>query len=461
MPPPGHGAGAPGPALFTDLYELSMLRSYRDGGLRARATFELYARSLPEGRNYLLACGLPSALAYLEELRFGPGDLAALRGLGLPSPFLDWLGELRFTGDVDAMPEGTPAFAGEPLLVVEAPLPEAQLVETYLINQLHFQTLVASKGARIVTAAQGRPVADFGGRRAHGSEAGLLAARALYLSGMDSTSSVAAGARYGIPVSGTMAHSYVQAHGADLPAFRAFVRTHPETTLLVDTFDTRGGVLAVIELARELGERFRVRAIRLDSDPLAELAREARRLLDGAGLPEVGILASGGLDEHSIAALLEEGAPVDGFGVGTRAVTSDDAPTFDAVYKLVAYDGEGRMKHSPGKETLPGRKQVFRQRLPSGAAARDLIARSDERHAGDPLLVPVMRGGRRLPAGAEPLERARERARSELGRLPAHVRGLGAAEPPYDVAVSEALRSDAARLRRAGAGGGAGKEPGE
>ena len=442
-------AGGSDPALYADLYELTMLQSYRERGLRAPATFELYARTLPGGRNYLLACGLDSALAYLERLRFGPDALASLEGLGFPAPFLDWLGELRFTGDVHAMPEGTPAFAGEPLLVVEAPMAEAQVVETYLINQLHFQTLVASKGARIVTAAAGRPVADFGGRRAHGTEAGLLAARALYIAGMASTSSVAAGARYGIPVTGTMAHSYIQVHGDDLTAFRDFVATHPETTLLVDTFDTLAGVRAVIELARELGGAFRVRAIRLDSEPLAELAVRARRLLDAAGLVSVRIIASGGLDEQGIAELVDAGAPIDAFGVGTHAVTSADAPTFDAVYKLVAYDGEGRIKRSTGKETLPGRKQVFRQRGASGTPARDILARADEHHEGDPLLVPVMRGGRRLAAGGESLQRARERAASEIARLPDRVRGLPAADRPYDVVVSDALRGDAARLGRA------------
>ena len=214
-------------ALFTDLYEFTMLQSYWEHDLHAPATFELFTRTLPEGRNYLLACGLESALTYLERLEFGAEARAALERVGFPAPFLDWLGELRFTGNVWAMPEGTPAFGNEPLLVVEAPMPEAQVVETYLINQVHFQTLVASKGARVVTAAAGRPVADFGGRRAHGTDAGLTAARALYLAGMASTSNVAAGARYGIPVTGTMAHSYVQAHGEDYSAFRDFVTTHP------------------------------------------------------------------------------------------------------------------------------------------------------------------------------------------------------------------------------------------
>ena len=436
-------------ALFTDLYELTMLQSYWQHGMDAPATFELFARTLPEGRNYLLACGLDSALTYLERLAFDADALAAVERLGFPAGFLDWLGDLRFTGDVWAMPEGTLAFANEPLLTVEAPLPEAQIVETYLINQVHFQTLIASKGARVVGAAAGRPVADFGGRRAHGTDAGLLAARALHLAGMASTSNVAAGARYGIPVTGTMAHSYVQAHGDDRAAFRDFVATHPGTTLLVDTFDTLDGVRTVAALAAEIGDAFQVGAIRLDSEPLGELAVESRRILDAAGLDAVRIIASGGLDERGVAALVAAGAPIDAFGVGTRAVTSADAPTFDAVYKLAAYDGEGRIKHSPGKATLPGRKQVFRQRAPSGTASRDILARHDEPHDGDPLLVPVMRSGERLPAGSEPLPRSRERAATEVARLPSRLSALDAAEPPYEVAVSDALRADAARLGRA------------
>ncbi len=447
---PGREAGPAGAdlALFTDLYELAMLQSYWQHGQSARATFEFFSRTLPGGRNHLVACGLDAVLSYLERLSFDATALAALRAVGFPPPFLDWLGGLSFTGDIYAVPEGTVVFQNEPLVVVEAPIAEAQLVETYLINQLHFQTLVASKGARIVRAAAGRPVTDFGARRAHGTDAALGAARALYLAGMAATSNVAAGTKYGIPMAGTMAHSYVQAHGSDLGAFREFVETHPETTLLVDTYDTLSGVRAVIDLAGELGPAFRVRAIRLDSEPLAELSAEARRLLDDARLYTVRIIASGGLDEHSIADLVTAGAPVDAFGVGTRAVTSSDAPVLDAVYKLVAYDGEGRIKHSPGKETLPGRKQVFRQRDPGGGATHDILARWDEPTPGEPLLVPVMRAGRRLPAGREPLERQRARAVRELEGLPARVRALTPADPPYRVVVSEGLRQDAARLGR-------------
>ena len=435
-------------ALFTDLYELTMLQSYLDREMFAPATFDLFARSLPQGRGFLLACGLDDALAYLESLAFGDDALATLERLGrFPAAFLDWLGGLRFRGDVRAVAEGTPVLAGEPLLSVEASLPEAQLAETFLINQLHFQTVVASKGARVVEAAAGRPVVDFGSRRAHGTDAALKAARALYVAGMVGSSNVLAGARYGIPVAGTMAHSYVQAFAGEAEAFRAFVATHPDTVLLVDTYDTHRGVRRVVELAEELGDAFRVRAVRLDSEPLGELAREARRLLDAAGLARVEIFASGGLDEHRIAELLALGAPIDAFGVGTNAVTSADAPSFDAVYKLAAYAGTGRLKLSVEKATLPGSKQVFRLRDGAGRALGDVIARADEALDGEPLLEPVMRGGRRLPAGRRSLDEARARAARELERLPPELRALSPPAVPYPVEVSAALRADEARLR--------------
>ena len=446
--PLGGGLDDPGRALFTDLYQLTMLQAYAEHGLTGRATFELYARTLPEGRNYLLACGLDDVLAYLEGLRFGEEALAALeRGGRFPTSFLDWLAGLRFTGDVYAMPEGTPAFAGEPLLTVEASLPEAQLAETYLLNQLHLQTVIASKGARIVEAAAGRPVVDFGTRRAHGTDAALKAARALYIAGMSATSNVLAADRYGIPPTGTMAHSYVQAHDDEAEAFRSFVDTHPETVLLVDTYDTAEGVRRVARLAAELGDAFRVRAVRLDSEPLGELAFEARAILDAAGLERVEIFASGGLDELRIAELVAAGAPIDAFGVGTRAAASADAPTLDAVYKLAAYAGRGRIKLSAAKETLPGRKQVFRLRDPAGLARGDVIARADERLEGEPLLEQVMRDGERLEAGMRTLEDARERAAAERERLPASLRALEAPEVPYSVEVSAALRAEAEALR--------------
>ena len=441
-----HGLSGVEAALFTDLYELTMLRAYFERGMRGSAVFDLYVRSLPPERNYLLACGLDDALTYLEGLAFSEEALEALAPLEqFPPSLLDELRALRFTGDVYAVAEGTPLFAGEPLLELVAPMPEAQLVETMLLNQLHFQTVVASKGARVVEAAGGRAVSDFGSRRAHGTDAALKAARALHIAGVDSTSNVLAGVRYGIPMAGTMAHSYVQAHAGDLEAFRAFTASYPETVLLVDTYDTLAGVRAVIRLAGELGDGFRVSALRLDSGDLAALARDARQLLDAAGLQRVEIFASGGLDEHAIAALVEGGAPVDGFGVGTRMAVSEDAPSLDAVYKLVEYEGQGRLKRSPAKQTLPGRKQVFRT-FEHGEMVGDVIALHAERLPGEPLLQPVMRGGRRLSAADVTLAQARAHAAAQRERLPARLRALAHADPPYPVEVSAELRAEQERV---------------
>ncbi|MBX6365994.1 MAG: nicotinate phosphoribosyltransferase, partial [Gemmatimonadetes bacterium] len=349
-------------ALLTDLYELTMLQAYWRERMDAEAVFSLHVRKLPPERNYLLACGVEDALRQLAALRFTRPALDYLGTLGLfRDEFLDWLGRLRFTGDVYAVPEGTPVFPPAPLLEVVAPLPEAQLAETLVLNRIHFQTVLASKAARVVRAAAGRPVVDFALRRMPGIDAGVTGARAFYVAGVASTSDVLAGARYGIPVAGTMAHSYVQAHDDELEAFRRFASLYPETTLLVDTYDTLRGVDAVIRLAAELGDAFRVRAIRLDSGDLAELARESRRRLDEAGLTGVRIFASGGLDEYAIAALVRSGAPIDAFGVGTRMGVSSDAPALDGMaYKLTEYAGRGRTKLSTGKFVYPGRKQVWR-----------------------------------------------------------------------------------------------------
>jgi nicotinate phosphoribosyltransferase len=440
------GAGAPFPwvhdgnmALLVDQYELTMLRAYEEAGMTGRAVFSLFVRRLPPGRSYLLACGVDSALGYLERLHFPDdvrGYLAAREEYG-PS-FADRLGGWRFRGDVWAVPEGTPVFQNEPILEVEASLPEAQLVETFLMNQVHLQTLLASKAARVRQAAGDRTVADFGLRRMHGADAGLKSARAFHVAGLDSTSNVLAGRAYGIPVTGTMAHSFVQAHDRELDAFRAFAAVYPETVLLVDTYDTLEGVRNVIRLARELGDGFRVRGVRLDSGDLRDLARRVRAMLDGAGLDRVGIFASGGLDEWSIRELVRGGAPIDGFGVGTGMGVSSDAPSLDIAYKLTEYDGQGRLKLSPGKPILPGRKQVFRVEE-GGTAVRDVVARADEAGHGRPLLVKMMEGGRRLPAGYADLEVARERARDELARLPERILALEDANPPFPVEVSRAL----------------------
>lgn len=434
--------------ILTDLYQLTMCQAYLVEGMTERAVFELLFRRLPQERSFLLTAGLEDALAYLERLTFTADALAYLASLERFSPaFLDWLASFAFTGDVRAVPEGTPVFAGEPVLEVAGPLPEAQLVETFLLNQVHLQTLVASKAARVVAAAQGRAVVDFGLRRAHGTDAGLKAARASYLAGAAGTSNVLAGQVYGIPVSGTMAHSYVEAHASELEAFRSFTVLYPDAVLLVDTYDTLGGVRAVVRLAKELGSDFRVRAVRLDSGDLASLAHEARRILDGAGLERVEIFASGGLDEHRIADLLEGGAPIAGFGVGTRMDVSADAPHLDCAYKLVAYAGKDRMKLGGAKSTLPGSKQVFRMRE-EGIAARDVVALADEDLPGEPLLEPVMRGGARLPAGHVPLEKARRRAGAALAALPARCLALTPARPPYPVETSPALIALRDRVRR-------------
>lgn len=428
-------------ALVTDLYQLTMLQSYWREGMEEEATFSLYSRRLPEHRNFMVACGLDSVLHYLETLRFTPESLEYLASLGsFSGEFLDWLGAFRFKGEVRAMPEGTTAFPQEPILEVTAPLPQAQLVETFIMNQVHFQTLAASKGARVALAAGGRPVVDFGLRRIHGVDAGLKGARAFYVGGVHATSNVLAGSVYGIPVLGTMAHSFVQAHPDEETAFKAFAALYPGSTLLVDTYDTLEAVRKVVRLHEELGEAFKVGGIRLDSGDMVALAKEARAILDGGGLTHVRIFASGGLDEHSVAAIVQAGAPVDGFGVGTRMSVSTDAPSLDMAYKLTSYGGEGRLKLSPGKGILPGRKQVFRTEG-DGVLLRDVVAREEEDLPGRPLLKTVMLHGRTLPEARMRLEAIREYAAREVASLPARIRALDSADPPFPVEISPRLQA--------------------
>jgi nicotinate phosphoribosyltransferase len=423
--------------LLVDQYELMMLDAFLREGMTATATFSVFVRRLPPHRNCLLACGLEQVLDLLESLRFTPEALERLRAVcPLSADALGYLRGFRFTGDVWAMSEGTPLFELEPLLEVTAPLPQAQVIESLLLNQLHVQTLCASKALRVVTAAQGRDVVEFGLRRAQGADAGLKAARAAWLAGAAATSNVLAGALYGIPVAGTMAHSYVQAHDSELQAFRAWCTQHPASTLLVDTYDSLEGVRKVVQLKQLLGGAFRVRAVRLDSGDLLTLSRSARALLDERGLRGVQIFASGDLDEEHIAQLLRERAPIDGFGVGTAMTVSTDAPSLDLAYKLVEYDGRPRVKLSPHKPALPGRKQVFRR----GDATEDVLACFDEILPGEPLLAPVMRNGRRV--GPKPsLAVLRDRCFAEVARLPARVRALAPAEPPYPVRISAKLQA--------------------
>ncbi|HET6569255.1 MAG TPA: nicotinate phosphoribosyltransferase [Rhodothermales bacterium] len=434
-------------ALLTDLYQLTMVQAYYFEGLHDTAVFDLFFRRLRK-RNYLVACGLDTILHYLESVRFTTESLGFLAGVGVFKPaFLKWLGGFRFTGDVYAIAEGTPVFCDEPIVEVVAPIPEAQLVETFLLNQITFQTGVASKASRVVQAAQGRTVADFGLRRMHGADAGLKAARACYVAGVDATSDVLAAQFYGIRPTGTMAHSYVEVHDSEEEAFADFARLYPGTALLVDTYDTLRAVHRVVELRQQMGDAFCVGAIRLDSGDMAALAKEARRILDEGGLSNVHIFASGSLDEYGIAELLREGAPIDGFGVGTKLGTIADRPYLDSAYKLVEYAGEGRMKLAQHKVNVPGRKQVYRF-FEEGKAVRDVVTAHDEASDGRPLLELVMQGGRRTEAGRRTLDEARERCLGSILHLPDELLALEEVAEPYPVLVSARLRQEAQELRR-------------
>jgi nicotinate phosphoribosyltransferase len=434
--------------LFTDLYGLTMAQAYDAEGLEGEAVFEVFFRDLPPSRNYLVAAGLEDVLHFLEQLQYSEDDLDYLSRQGsFSARFLDRLRNLRFSGDVNAMPEGTPVFPQEPILQIVAPLLQGQLLETMVLNQIHLQTVLASKTARVIDAAAGRSVVDFGARRAHGVDAALKVARTSYLVGAVGTSLVQAGKRYGIPIFGTMAHSYIQAHEDEIAALSAYAALYPDSTLLVDTYDTLEGVRKVIELSLRSGHPLRAQAIRLDSGNLAELARQARRMLDDAGLKDMRIIASGDLDEYRIADLIAGGAPIDSFGVGTRLSVALDAPTVGMVYKLVEYAGQPRVKFSSHKETYPYRKQVFRN-VENGRMVRDVIARHDEFLAGEPLLQPVMRGGKRLPAGKVSLDDARHYALQQQERLPEELRRLVAAQKPYPVEISKGLKNDLELVRR-------------
>lgn len=436
-------------ALCTDLYELTMLQGFFERGMQDIAVFEFFARRLPDCRNFYLAAGLEQALDYLERLRFEPAELDWLDGLGLfRCDFLDHLAGLRFTGDVDAMAEGTPFFADEPILRITAPLPEAQLVEARLINLLHFQSLIASKAARVALVAPGRRLVDFGMRRAHGAEAAVYAARACYLAGFDASSTVLACAEFGIPASGTMAHSFVQAHAGEAEAFEHFARSLLQAAvLLIDTYDTEAAAAKVVALAPRLAEAgIRIRGVRLDSGDLAAHARRVRAILDAGGLGEATIFASGNLDEYAIRRLLEAGAPIDGFGVGTLLDTSSDLPALDCAYKLQEYAGQPRRKRSEGKTTWPGRKQVWRRYDADGRCCGDRLTLADERAEGVALVRPAMRGGRRVQPSPG-LAQVREHARRQLESLPPALRGLEPA-PGYPVEVSAAVRALAATADR-------------
>jgi nicotinate phosphoribosyltransferase len=431
------------PALLVDLYELTMCQSYFEESIAGTpATFSLFVRHLPPQWGYFVAAGLEDVLDFLEALRFSSDDLSFLNTTGLFSaPFLDQLSQLRFSGSVRALPEGTIFFPQEPLLEVTAPLLEAQLVETAILNQVHFQTLVASKAARCVQAAQGRRLVDFGLRRTHGGDAGLKVARSTFLAGFDSTSNVLAGQRYGIPIAGTMAHSYIQSFSDELTAFRAYARTFPDAcVLLVDTYATLEGARRAALVGQELAAaRHVLRGVRLDSGNLAELSFPVREILDAVHLEDTTIFASGSLDEHVIESAVARGAPIDAFGVGSRLGTAADSPYLDMAYKLVAVGGRPVLKLSPSKATWPGPKQAWRCSRPDGRF-EDTIGLTDEPvpDHGAALLIDVMRDGTRL--GADHLLQARERAHRGLLALPAEYRVLDSPAPP-PVTFSARLRA--------------------
>jgi nicotinate phosphoribosyltransferase len=425
--------------LLTDLYQLTMLQAYYDRGMDETAVFEMFIRKLPDSRGFLVGAGLEQIVEYLETLRFTAEELSALHGSGFfTSDFLGHLEGFRFTGDVTAMPEGTVFFANEPVLRVIAPLSQAQIVESRLINLFTFQTLIASKAARVVLASQGKTLLDFGFRRAHGAEAGVYAARAAYLAGFDGTATVFPALRFGIPMSGTMAHAYILAHDVEEEAFEEFARSQPNNAVfLLDTYDTEEGARKVTRVAARLKEDgIAVKAVRLDSGDFLDLSKKVRRILDEGGCQETRILVSGDMDEYAIHDLLTHGAPIDGFGVGTKLATSSDSPYLSTVYKLQEYAGKPRCKRSMGKATLPGRKQLYRRYDETGRMAGDTLTLENDPQDGEALLQPVMREGKRI--GPLPsLEEIRERAKSGLSRLPEPLHRLERYD--YPVVVSPAL----------------------
>jgi nicotinate phosphoribosyltransferase len=426
--------------LLTDLYQLNMIQAYLDHGETKTAIFEFFVRKLPARRGFLVAAGLEQALAFLEKVRFSPEDIDWLARRGrFGKRLLDYLAELRFTGEVHAMPEGTVFFANEPILRVTAPLPQAQLLETRLINILHFQSLIASKAARMVLAAPGKLLVDFGLRRAHGSEAGMMAARASYLAGFAGTATMQAEKEFGIPTFGTMAHSFIQAYDNESAAFEDFAQSRPDSlTLLIDTYDTEAAAHKVVALAPQLKARgIAIRNVRLDSGDLITLSKRVRRILDEGGLDTVGIFASGGLDEDSLAEMLRAEAPVDGFGIGTSLTTSSDVPALDCAYKLQEYAGLPRRKRSAGKATWPGPKQVWRRYGSDSRMAGDILSIEGDGQSGEPLIQLVMRGGRRV-APSPTLAEIRARAARDFARLPEPLRRLDP-QACYPVQVAAAL----------------------
>lgn len=425
--------------LMVDLYELAMAQAYWAEEMADTAVFSLFFRELPEHRNFVLACGQQHLAALIANLRFSDDHIERLRELNRFQPeFLDWLKGFRFSGSIRAVEEGTPLFPQEPILEVAAPIVEAQLLESLVMNYVHLESVLASKAVRLRFAAGDCPVVDFGMRRMHGLDAAHRGVRAYRLAGLSGTSNVLAGLDYGLEVSGTMAHSFVQAYPDEMEAFKVYARLYPGTTLLVDTYDTRRAVRRIVEWVQQEPD-VRIGGIRLDSGDLEQEARDCRKILDDAGFTEIKIMASGGLDEYRIAALREAGAPIDGFGVGTAIGAANDAPAIELAYKLTEYAGEPKMKNSSGKTSWPGAKQVFRQFDGEGRANGDIIAGVDEQFDGTPLLKTVMADGELVPGVPASLDDQVAHAGKSVAALPSALRELGTADP-YPVEFSTYLQ---------------------
>lgn len=404
--------------LLIDLYELTMAACYYEHNMFHPATFSLFVRDYPAHRNYFVSAGLEEVVAFLESFSFRSKDVDYLGSTGLFSPeFLEYLSSLRFTGDVFAIPEGRLFFKNEPVIEITAPIIEAQLVETFLINAINFQMIIATKAARCVSAAGGRNLIDFSLRRTQGTDAGIKAARASYIGGFDGTSNVLAGKQYGIPTRGTMAHSFITSFTEEIDAFYAFAESFPDqTVLLIDTYDTLEGAKKAVKVSRDMRKRGKVlKGVRLDSGDMSVLSKEVRNLLDRAGENEVQIFASGGMDEYKIEGFSKNSAPIDAYGIGTKMGVSADAPYTDSAYKLVEYQGRPVLKLSTGKKTLVGRKQVFRRQV-DGKMAKDIIALRQEQVEGEPLLMQVMQKGARQ-SSPEPLSVIRDRFLNEFSTL--------------------------------------------
>lgn len=436
--------------LLTDLYQVNMIEAYLAAGMHDTAVFEFFVRKLPATRGFLIAAGLEQAIDFLLHGRCDQVELDWLRRSGrFTDQLIDFLADFRFTGDVDALPEGTVFYPDEPIIRVSAPIAEAQLAETRLINFLHYQTLVATKAARMRLAAPEANLIDFGLRRAHSGEAGLLAARACYIAGFGGTATVPAARTFDIPIYGTMAHSFIQAHDDERQAFVNFATARPDQTVfLLDTYDTEQAAEKVTALAPALAdEGIEVRGVRLDSGDLADHAHKVRKILDDAGLQATRIVASGGIDEFELQELTGKKAPIDAYGIGTSLVTSDDAPALDCAYKLKAYAGRARRKRSEGKAFWPGATQAFRRYGDDGRMVEDTVGRADDKLDGVPLARPIVREGK-LIEPLPPLDDTRHHCEAELATLPDHLRRLEPF-PHYPVSVTQSLRQLADDVDRA------------